>query len=281
MIGQAWIDNLPGELEGQKAIMRRLLDACETDERIRWLAIGCSLGRDAADSLSDLDMAIGLRDADLAAALPDIRALADGLGELVESYHHRLPQVAGPHERIFVQYADRCQLDLVVFPASTEIGAVRNLVVLYDPDDQIVLSPPEAEVSPQQVREWAFQGWCALADFGKYLRRRSLWEALGRLNEARDQFWRLWAVAEGVPDATYGLTSVLDYAPGTVPQAAEGTVTDLDAARLLAAAQRLARLLTGIGPHMRPAHRAVLPDAMGRFVTHDLDSLAAGALATA
>jgi hypothetical protein len=278
MIGQAWIDNLPTELDGQKAIMRRLLAACQADERIRWLVIACSLGRDAADALSDLDMAIGVRDADLEAALPDIRSLADGLAGLVESYHHLLPRVTGPHERIFVQYTDRCQLDLVVFPASTEVGNVRNAVILYDQDDQIVLSPPAAEVSAQQVREWAFQGWCALADFGKYLRRRSLWEALGRLNEARDQFWRMWAVAQGVPDATYGLTSVLDYAPATVPEAAAATVADLDAARLLAAAQRLARLLTGIGPHLSPAHRAVLPDAMGRFITDDLDSLAAGGL---
>jgi hypothetical protein len=281
MIGRGWINNLPSELDGQKAIMRRLLEASEADERIRWLGIGCSLGRDAADSLSDLDMAIGVCDADLEAARPDIRALADGLAELVESYHHLLPQVAGPHERIFVQYADRCQLDLVVFPASADIGRVRNLVVLYDPDDRIVLSPPKADVSEQQVREWAFRGWCALADFGKYLRRLSLWEAQGRLNEARDEFWRLWAVAEGVPDATYGLTSVLDYAPDTMPEAAEGTVADLDAARMIAAAQRLARLLTGIGSHLTPAHQAVLPDAMGRFITDDLDSLAAGALPAA
>jgi hypothetical protein len=275
MIGRTWIDNLPGELDGQKAVMHRLLDACETDERLRWLVIACSLGRDAADSLSDLDMAIGVRDADLESALPDIRGVADGLAELVESYHHLLPQVAGPHERIFVQYADRCQLDLVVFPASIEIGKVRNAVVLYDPDDQIALSPPAVEVGAQQVREWAFQGWCALADFGKYLRRGSLWEALGRLNEARDQFWRLWAVAEGVPDAVYGLTSVLDYAPGSVPEAAKTTVGDLDSARLLAAAQSLARLLAGIGSRLTTAHRAMLPDAMGRFITDDLDSLAA------
>jgi hypothetical protein len=278
MIGRDWIDDLPSDLDGQKAIMRRLLDACEADERIRWLGIACSLGRDAADSLSDLDMALGVRDADLDASLPDIRTVADGLAELVESYQHRLPQVTGPHERIFVQYADRCQLDLVVFPASTDIGKVRNAVVLYDPDNQIVLSPPAAEVSPQDIREWAFHGWCALADFGKYLRRRSLWEALGRLNEARDQFWRLWAVAQGVPDAVYGLTSVLDYAPGAVPEEVSGTVADLDAARLLAAAQRLARVLTGIGAHLTPAHRAVLPDAMARFITDDLASLATGEL---
>jgi hypothetical protein len=281
MIGRAWIDDLPSELDGQKVIMRKLLEASAADERVRWLVIACSLGRDAGDSLSDLDMALGVRDADLEAALPDIRTVCDGLAELVESYHHLLPNVAGPHERIFVQYADRCQLDLVVFPASTAIGSVRNLVILYDQDDQIVVSTPATDVSAEQVREWAFRAWCCLADSGKYLRRGSLWEALKGLNEARDQFWCLWAAAHGVPDARYGITSVLDYAPGTVPEAAEGTVAELDAARLLAAAQRLACLLTGIGPQLTPEHRAVLPSAMGRFITDDLDSLAAGTRAMA
>ena len=280
MIGKAWIDNQPSELDGQKAIMRRLLSACEADERVRWLIVGCSLGRDAADSFSDLDMALGVRDADLEAALPDLRVVADGLAELVESYHHRLPQVSGPHERIFAQYADRCQLDLVIFPASTEIGRVRNLVILYDPGDQIVVSPPMTDVTAEQVREWAFRAWCCLADFGKYLRRGSLWEALKGLDEARDQFWCLWAVAHGVPDAPYGITSVLDYAPGTVPEEAAGTVADLNAARLLAAAQRLASLLTAVGPRLTPAYQAVLPGAMARFITDDLDSLAAGGPAT-
>jgi hypothetical protein len=28
-------------------------------------------------------------------------------------------------------------------------------------------------VPPEQIREWAFLGWCALADLGKYVHRGS------------------------------------------------------------------------------------------------------------
>ena len=58
----------------------------------------------------------------------------DGLGDLVDSYHHQLPGRAMRHERIFAQYADRCQIDLVAIPASQTIGAVRDEVVLYGED---------------------------------------------------------------------------------------------------------------------------------------------------
>jgi hypothetical protein len=37
---RSWIDDLPDEMAGQKAIMRRLLAVCEADERIRWLVVG-------------------------------------------------------------------------------------------------------------------------------------------------------------------------------------------------------------------------------------------------
>jgi hypothetical protein len=275
MTGHAWINALPAELAGQKAIMLRLLEVCEADDRIRWLAIGCSLGRGAADRLSDLDMALGVRDEDFEATIGDVRAAADRLADLVDSYHHLLPEVPGQHERIFAQYADRCQLDLVVFPASVQVGNVPSVVVLYDPDDQIVVSgEPGPAVTAGQVREWAFRGWCALADVGKYLRRRSPWEALERLHEARGQWWQLWAAAHDVPDARYGITSILDFAPDQVPAELAATVPDLNLARLQSAAQLLAGLLAGIGSSLPAAYRAVLPVAMAEYVRQDLEALA-------
>jgi hypothetical protein len=277
MTGRTWIDDLPAELEGQKAIMRRLLEVCEADDRIRWLAIGCSLGRGVADRLSDLDMALGLRDDDFDAAIPDLRAAADKLADLVDSYHHLLPEVTGRHERIFVQYADRCQLDLVVLPASADVGSAPGIVVLYDADEQIVIGGERAQVAPEQVREWAFRGWCALADVGKYLRRNSAWEALERLHEARNQWWQLWATAHEVPDSRYGIISILDFAPDQVPGEAAATVPNLNLAQLTSAAQCVAGLLGGIGAYLRPEYRAVLPDAMARYVTGDLLALSAQA----
>ncbi|MBO0835588.1 MAG: hypothetical protein J2P28_08725 [Actinobacteria bacterium] len=275
MTGRAWIDELPAELAGQKKIMLQLLAVCEADERIRWLAIGCSLGRGNADRMSDLDMALGVRDEDLSAAIPDIRTAADGLAELVESYHHQLPGVPAPHERIFVQYANRCQLDLVVFPASADVGRGPSIVALYDPDDAINVTDGRPGPTPEQVREWAFRAWCVLADLGKYLRRGSTWEALECLHEARQIFWRLTALAHSVPDPQYGVVSILDFAPSAIPPAAAATVAVLDHRQLLTAAQTVARLLSETGDKLPAAFRDALPAAMAAFVTADLAALAA------
>ena len=271
--GLDWIDDLPPELAGQRALLRGLLALCDADDRISWLVIGCSLARGAGDRLSDLDMAMGIRDEDFEAARPDLRRAVDGLGELVESYYHQLPGLAQAHERIFAQFADRSQVDLVLFPASVPGGSVPDVVVLYDPDDRLVTAAERKPVTSGQIREWAFGGWCALADLGKYLRRGSTWEALARLNEARAQLWQLWAVTLDVPDPQYGLTSILDFAPGQVPASFEGTLADLDPGRLLDAARRVAALLHEAGERLPDDQRAALPGAMARYITADLEQI--------
>jgi hypothetical protein len=279
--GREWIEGLPSELEGQRRILRKLLTACEADDRFRFLCVACSVGRGAADSLSDLDMGLGIADEDFDAGLAAARLAVDQAGDLVDSLHHQLPGLTTRHERIFAQYADRCQVDLVVTPAGEDYGAVRDEVVLYDPDERRTVKFTDREVTPQQVREWTFAGWCALADLGKYLRRGSVWEALSRLNEARDQLWRLQATACGVPNPQYGLTSMLDFAPEQMPEEFRATVADLDPDRLLTAARRLAAELTAAGERLSPAQRAILPTDMARFITADLaalDSPAAHAL---
>src|SRR5262249_5996856 len=125
-------------------------------------------------------------------------------------------------------------------------------------------------VSADQVREWAFGGWCALADFGKYLRRGSVWEALHRLHDARDQLWRLWATVLDVPNPQYGVTSILGFAPDQLPAAMVPTVSDLDRDSMLAAARALARQLNEVCGRLEPAQRIALPEAMARYITHDL-----------
>ena len=273
--GRDWIGQLPAELAGQRAILDGLLELCEDRASIRWLVIGCSLARGAADRLSDLDVAMGVRDEEFRPVTAEVRRAVGRLGDLVDSYHHQLPGVPGTHERIFAQYADRCQLDLVVFPASVRGGSVPGVVVLYDPGAVLVVADGQRPVTPQQVREWAFRGWCALADLGKYLRRQSPWEALERLQEARSQLWQLAAAVGDVPDPQYGLTSILDFAPGQIPAGMQDTVADLDPARLLAAARRLAALISETGRRLSADQRAVLPDAMARYITGDLASLTA------
>lgn len=278
--GRAWIDRLPAELAGQQAIMHRLLAFSEADTDVRWLAIGCSVARGAGDRMSDLDLGIGVTEAVYAAARDRIREAADGLGDLVESYHHQLPGVPPPHERIFAQYAGGCQLDLVILPAVLPGGPLPRSVMLYDrdgfaghetgPGDGAAPGPAAAP-----LREWAFGGWCALADLAKYVRRGSVWEALDRLHEGRTQLWRLHAAASGITDPQYGLTSVLDFAPDDIPAGIEQTVAGLTLPSLLAAARQTARLLTATGQRLPAGLQAALPHAMATYTTGLLDSIEA------
>jgi hypothetical protein len=277
--GRDWVAGLPAELDGQRAILSRLLHHCAADPRVSWLVIGCSLGRAAADRLSDLDLGAGVTAADFDAARADLRRAVDALGDLVESFEHQYPGVTGTHSRIFAQYADRCQVDLVVMPDSVDAGAIPNVVVLHDPGGLITIRDTSSPVTPEQVREWAFLGWCALADLGKYLRRQSPWEALSRLEEARAQLWKLQAAAGGVAQPQYGLTSILDFAPGRVPAELAATVAGLEPAGLLAAARQLARLLSEAGDGLDAELRAALPAAMARYITADLAEMGAPARA--
>jgi hypothetical protein len=273
--GREWIDQLPAELQGQRAILGKLLSTCGQDERCRWLVVACSVGRGAGDQLSDLDMGMGVSDEDFDAALAAVRDAVDGLGDLVESYHHKIEGVTARHERIFAQYADRCQVDLVVVPVSEAWGAVRDEVVLYDPDGHRTVRFEQRPVTPEQVREWAFGGWCALADLGKYLRRGSAWEAYDRLQQARSQLWRLRATALGVPNPQFGLVSILDFAPEQMPADMTATVSRLAPHDLLSAAREVATLLTAAGGELAPEQRAALPAAMADYITEDLASLQA------
>jgi len=290
--GARWPEELPAGLAAQRDLLCGLLAFSQADPDVKWLVVGCSLARGAGDWLSDIDAAVGVVDEQLPAAFPRVRSAVDGLGELVESFHHQLPGLALTHERVFAQYADRSQLDLVVYPATVFAGSIPNVVVLYDPEDLLAVpaagapaavapdaGAPDAgalvAVPTEQVREWAFLGWCALADLGKYVRRGSGWEALERLHEARAQLWQLWAAVRGVPQPQYGLTSVLDYA-AVLPDGIEETVSGLDVGSLLAAGLRVAELLGEVGGQLGDEQRAVLPSAMGSFVLSDLRAAVTG-----
>ncbi len=260
-------------MAGQREIMLRLLDWAQQGELVQFLVVACSVGRGAGDRLSDLDMGMGVAAEDFDAAVAEVGRAIDGLPGLVESYHHKLTGVTTTHERIFAQYANRCQIDLVMIPITETWGGVKDEVVLYDPDHLRSVRFEPSPVTPQQVREWAFNGWNCLADVGKYLRRSSAWEALERLHQARAEYWRLLATAADVVNPQYGITSLLDFAPDKVPAELGQTVSRLDLGGLLRAARRLASDLTEVGELLAPELRTALPAAMASYISADLADL--------
>lgn len=80
--------------------MERLVDWCQRDEDVRWLIVGCSVARGAADALSDLDMALGVREEHFDEALQHAIATVSTRGDLVDVFVHELP-VCFRHRRIF------------------------------------------------------------------------------------------------------------------------------------------------------------------------------------
>ena len=296
LTGRAWLATLPGELAAQHRVMAGLVDRCEAWPLVRSLLVGCSLGRGAADALSDIDAALGV-DAERSQAGADRVATAEAmvvaalpdLGPLVDVLRHPTGTAEQWTRRIFAQFGDGTQLDLAtVAQADIEIrrrgGGAPDFIPLYQvstppdskaPDAQPLASraqpggePPAAyAVTGNQVREWAFLGWCALIDADKYLRRGSLWEAHNRLHQARHHTWALWAAAHGALYPWHGLSQVLDHDPGNLPPGVEATVAGLDTADLYRATRASADVLSTVSAAAARRHPADLPMAMAAYVT--------------
>jgi hypothetical protein len=301
--GREWLAALPDELAAQRQVLAGLLDRCEAWPLVTSLQVGCSLGRGAADALSDIDAALGVdarpdgagndrveaAEALVTAALPELGTLVDVL--------RRRSGAVGQVRVIFAQYADGTQLDLAVVPdaeirARTDAGGAPDFVPLYQvpardpagaraPDDSgpggnragedgVSGEPAAYAVTGEQVREWAFRGWLALLDADKYLRRGSLWEAHARLNEARDRIWALWAAGHDALYPWHGLSQVLDHDPRNLPPGIEATVAGLDAADLRRAARASAEVLATAGETAARRHPAQLPAAMAAYVSRAL-----------
>src|SRR5215469_9690577 len=191
--GRAWLAALPDNLAAQRRVMARLLDFCESAPRVTSFSVGCSLGRGAADALSDIDAAIGVAGG-VAAVEGQVAAVLPSLGPLVDVLRYESRR-SDSIRRVFAQFADRTQLDLAIVPeAGIRLDERPDFVALY-----LASAPPAGQdphsayaVTGQQVREWAFIGWTELLDIDKYLRRGSLWEAHDRLHQVRQHIWMLW-----------------------------------------------------------------------------------------
>lgn len=271
--GAEWIDALPDELAGQRRIVRALYDYCADDADARWLAVSCSMARGAADRLSDVDAGIGAAEGQIGAVTEAVAAL-EGFGDRIDSLvmDWGAPPDTPDTERmrrIFVQCADGAQLDLVVMSARNRPGRAPDEVVLVDRDGRLSerFTPSVDLVDGEQLREWAFLGWVALADCAKYLDRGSLWEARAQLEVARHRIWGLWAAAKGARYPVFGLSQVLDRDPEDLPGGIEQTVPAGPGLEPLREATRAAAgVLAAVSAVAVARYPTVLPTAMARFV---------------
>lgn len=212
---------------------------CEESSSVTSLSVGCSIGRNAADALSDVDAAIGVLAPVGTGGIEQVRRiersiidLLPAIGALVDVLRQETATEDFVVRRVFAQFQDRLQLDLAVLAeADVRRGdAAPDFVSLYwsSGDPAATKGPSALEVSHEQLRDWSFLGWRALLDADKYLQRGSLWEAHQRLHEARERIWALWAAANGATYPWHGLSQVLDQDPRRLPPGIETTVAGLD-----------------------------------------------------
>lgn len=251
--GRRWVLDLPDSVATQRELLFNLLAEAEQDPRWRFVELSCSLARGNADDLSDVDVALGAAEEDWQLTLAAADAVVQRLGPIIDVLSHGLGWPTS-HQRLFVQYSNGCQLDLVVFPAHLRKGLPPNAIALLDRDGNLAtpFEPPILSASAAVQGEWAFLGWIALANVCKYCQRRSLWEALNAIDQARESVWRLWAASHRLAYPTFGLTTVLDAPEIGKPPGIETTVAQLELASIIEAAERLADLLAAVAGDVNP-----------------------------
>lgn len=244
-----WVRALERRLPSQGRLLSALVSAVKSDPTWEWLELSCSIARGEGDEESDLDVGLGYVGDDS----PDpawVTAMVESLGPLVDVSVQPWEQ----WHRWWAQYADGGQLDLVMLPADLRPGRAPQSVVLLDRADRLgsTFTPGSWQASPDSCEGWLFDGWEALSNVAKYLRRGSLHEAFDQLSRARADVFRLWAAGEGIPYPTFGVTSLLDEPGATLPPAIKSTYALPEAAPLLAAALALTDLLPAAAEHAQP-----------------------------
>ena len=143
LAGRPWLAALPDELTAQRHVMTGLVEWCETWPLVSSLLVGCSLGRGAADRLSDIDAALGVHaesgqagSAQVSAAEEAAVAALPELGAVIDVLRHQIAAGEQWVRRIFAQFADGTQLDLAVLAqagidARLRNGGAPDFVVLY------------------------------------------------------------------------------------------------------------------------------------------------------
>lgn len=229
-------------------LIARLTAAVESSPQLRWLEICCSLASGRGDERSDVDAGVGYGDEITPALLDEVgSAIVGSVGSVADMLVQAIPGWPLETRRFAVEFENDLQLDLVLMPAGRRLGLPTGAVAVVDKDGHLSTPwqpPVERPPTVDDAREWLMLGWWALSDVAKYLARDSLFEAVERMVEARQQTLKLYAVGAATPFPSLGLVSLLDFPPHTAPDgllrtyATPSTVTEV-----LSAAVAIADLL--------------------------------------
>jgi hypothetical protein len=231
--------------------MEALLDRIEHDGRVRVFIVGCSIGRGAADRLSDIDALIGVRPEAWSASIAASSSWVQAATQVVDLYQQIIADAGfegREYQHTFAQYANGVQLDLVLSRVRERQQPRADWVVLYDPDRRVSGEPTRSVPSADDVRRWSYIALTRLSACAKYLVRGSLWEAQLCLELARADLWRVWAVAERVADPQYGITAILDDPRRPMPERIEESTALLDKKALASAAELCCTILVEAWP---------------------------------
>ena len=253
---QAWLRGLPTDLAPQRDVIAAFLALARGDERIRLFVVGCSIGRGAADALSDVDALLGVREDAWEAALAESRSWMTRVGATVDLWQTLMP--GGPPrfrdwQHTFAEFANGVQLDLSMSRAMDRDRPRADWVVLHDPDGVVRGDPLPRTAAAQDVRDWAYRVLTRLSACAKYLERGALWEAHGMVELARADLWRIWCAAESVADPQYGLTAAFDDPRRPVPPGFERTIATLDPRALQRAALAALEMFASTWPRAMSA----------------------------
>jgi hypothetical protein len=238
---------LPAHAEVVEGLRREVGDS----ERWRWLELSCSLAAGRGDELSDIDAGVGYGGTLAPEELEREGAeVVRAVGDVADVLVHTMPGWPPEARRFAVEYRNGVQLDLVFMPASRRQGLPDGSVALVD-KDAVLVEPWRPSVadppSHREAREWVMLGWWALSDAAKHLRRGSLFEAAERITAGRQQALRLFAAARGIPYPSFGLVSLLDFAPFELPESLARTYcVPNDPAGVRRAAEAAADLLSRV-----------------------------------
>src|SRR5687767_1055547 len=120
--------------------MRGFMREAERDPAIRLLVVGCSIGRGAADELSDVDAMYAVPEATWGDAVRESAGVVRRVGDVIDMHQQIIepPDRTLPaYQHTFAQYASGVQIDLVVAVARDRHVPRPDWVVLYDPDERV------------------------------------------------------------------------------------------------------------------------------------------------